>query len=124
MRELHALFPELMHQQETSQLTNQYAQIQDRIEGTKETLKDQATRPEGSCNGRGFMLFQSRNGITRTLLGVLDIIGERIETRSASINSRRMKPELCQPTDHSSHIVIMLQRTVVSLHFRRVHITN
>jgi hypothetical protein len=84
MRELHALFLELKHQHGTSQLTNQYAQIQNRIEEIKEALKDQATRPEGSCNGRGSMLLQSRNGITRTLLGVLDIIGERVETRFAN----------------------------------------
>lgn len=126
MRELHALFLELKHQQGTSQLTSQYAQIQDRIEEIKETLKDQATRPEGSSSGRGFMLLQSRNGITRTLLGVSDIIGERVETRSANqlIYLLLMKFDHCQPTHHPSHIASMLQQIVVSLRGRQVQLTN
>ena len=81
IQELHALLVDLKHQRSISHQALQYAQIQDRINDFKDAMEGEAMAAAISSDERYYMLFKSRSGMTRTLIGAMDNFGASFEDR-------------------------------------------
>ena len=81
IRELHALMRDLMNRDESHQHISQYAEIQSRIDGIRDAVEDWVMVPTNVSNDKHHVLLKSRNNMTRTLIGLMDNAGAKMENR-------------------------------------------
>ena len=79
IHELHCLMEEIINRDERHE--SQYTEIQNRIDALQSTCKSWALEPAGQSNEERYMLWKSRNTMTRMLIGGIDNIGAELEER-------------------------------------------
>ena len=79
IQELHCLMKEIINRDERHE--SQYTEIQNRIDALQSTCKGWALEPAEQSNEERYMLWKSRNTMTRTLIGGIDNIGAELEER-------------------------------------------
>ena len=79
IQELHCLMKEIINRDERHE--SQYTEIQNRIDALQSTCKNWALEPAERSNEKRYMLWKSRNTMTRMLIGGIDNIGAELEER-------------------------------------------
>ena len=80
IQELHCLIKELISRDE--QHESQYTEIQNRIDELQSVSKNWALEPEELSKEKRYMVWKSRNNMTRQLIGGIDMASARLEDRS------------------------------------------
>ena len=80
IQELHCLIKELISRDE--QQESQYTEIQNRIDELQSASKNWALEPEELSKEKQYMVWKSRNNMTRQLIGGIDIASAKLEDRS------------------------------------------
>ena len=80
IQELHCLIKELINRDERHE--SQYTEIQNRIDELQRVSKDWALEPAELSKEKRFMVWKSRNNMTRLLIGGIDIASAKLEDRS------------------------------------------
>ena len=79
IQELHCLMKEIINRDERHE--SQYTEIRNRVDAIQSTCKSWALEPAEQSNEERYMLWKSRNTMTRTLIGGIDNIGAELEER-------------------------------------------
>ena len=80
IQELHCLTKEISNRDERHE--SQYTEIQNRIDALQRICKDWALEPAEQSNEKRYMVWKSRNTMTRVLIGGIDSFGAGLEERS------------------------------------------
>ena len=80
IQELHCLIEELVSRDERHE--SQYTEIQDRIDELQRVSKDWALEPAELSKEKRYMVWKSRNNVTRLLIGRIDGASAKLEDRS------------------------------------------
>ncbi len=114
IQELHCLMKELRSRDERHE--SQYTEIQNRIDELQSVSKDWALEPAELSKEKRYMVWKSRNNMTRTLIGGIDIASAKLEDRSEVALSlfRVIMTDPGQPLRMGESIAIVLQSTNVS----------
>ena len=80
IQELHCLIKELISRDERHE--SQYTEIQNRIDEIQSVSKDWAREPAELSKEKRYMVWKSRNNMTRQLIGGIDIASAKLEDRS------------------------------------------
>ena len=79
IQELHCSIKELISRDERHE--SQYTEIQNRIDELQRISKDWALEPAELSKGKRYMVWKSRNNMTRHLIGGIDTASARLEDR-------------------------------------------
>ncbi len=114
IQELHCLIKELISRDERHE--SQFTEIQSRIEELQRISNDWAQEPAELSKEKRYMVWKSRNNMTRLLIGGIDIASAKLEDRSEVALSlfRVIKTDPGQLLRIGESITIVLQSTDVS----------
>ena len=80
IRELHCLMKEILNRDERHE--SQYTEIRIRIDELQSVCKTWTLEPAGLSKENRYMVWKSRNNITRMLIGEIDNVSAKLEDRS------------------------------------------
>lgn len=114
IQELHCLVKGISNRDERRE--SQYTEIQDRIDALQKNCKDWALEPAKLSNEKRYMVWKSRNNMTRLLIGGIDNASAKIEDRSkaALLLFLTIMTDPGQPLKFHESITVVLQPTDVS----------
>ena len=114
IKELHCLMEEIINRDERHE--SQYTEIRNRIDALQGICKNRALEPAELSNEERYMLWKSRNTMTRMLIGGIDNASAKVEDRSevALFLLLVVMTDHGQPLKICESITIVLQPSDVS----------